>query len=78
MAMTECIEPYAEQYVQGRRSALDGKERDTNPYFSREDDAAGVPESHEVWRAKYDVWRQGWIEGRALFEQQQRKGVSNS
>ena len=61
-------EPYAEQYAEGRRAALAGSERDANPYFARNDDAAGHPESQEVWRSKYDVWRQGWMEGHSTVE----------
>ena len=56
-------EPYFAEYVEGRCAALAGVTRNRNPYFAREDDPAGRPESHEVWRSKYDVWRQGWMEG---------------
>ncbi len=68
--MAEPDEPFAHEYLQGRQAGLAGAERDTNPYFARENDAAGVPESHELWRNRYDVWRQGWIEGHSLFELQ--------
>jgi hypothetical protein len=62
--MTEVTEPYAEQYLEGRRCGSTGALRNTNPYFSRTD----MHESTEVWRSKYDVWRQGWLEGHAIFE----------
>jgi hypothetical protein len=62
--MNESTQPYAEQYLEGRRSGMTGAERDTNPYFSRTE----KDESTEVWRSKYDVWRQGWMEGHAIFE----------
>jgi hypothetical protein len=67
-AMTECTEPYAAQYFEGRQSGQSGTHRDTNPFFSRTTNQDGIPESSEVWRSKYDVWRQGWMEGHALFE----------
>ena len=60
-------EPYAAEYIEGRRAGLAGAERDTNPYFSRSDDDASHSESAEVWRSKYDVWRQGWISGNLMF-----------
>jgi hypothetical protein len=64
MAMTECTEPYADQYLEGRRCGRAGAQIDTNPHFARTDGN----ESTEVWRARYDVWRQGWLEGHANFE----------
>ena len=65
---TTHVEPYDRAYREGRDAALGGAERDTNRYFSREFDSAGVPESHEVWRSKYDAWRQGWQEGHTTLE----------
>lgn len=56
-------QPYADEYAEGRRAGMAGLDRDLNPYFYRVDDATGTPDSHEVWRNKYDVWRQGWMEG---------------
>ena len=64
--MDEHTEPYAHEYLEGRQSGLAGTERDANPYFTRASDAAGVPEPHDVWQSKYDIWRQGWMEGHAL------------
>jgi hypothetical protein len=63
-AMTEFTEPYSEQYLEGRRCGRTGAQRNTNPYFARTESN----ESTEVWRSKYDIWRQGWIEGHAIFE----------
>lgn len=31
--MTECTEPFAEQYLEGRRCGRNGAHRDTNPFF---------------------------------------------
>jgi hypothetical protein len=64
VTMSEPIQPYAEQYLEGRRSGMTGAERNTNPYFAR----TYTDESTEEWRSKYDVWRQGWMEGHDIFE----------
>ena len=71
--MTESTEPYAEQYLEGRRSGRAGAPRNTNPYFTRTDSN----ESTEVWRSRYDVWRQGWIEGHAIFDRDELAKTSD-
>jgi len=66
--MIDAKAPYAEQYFEGRRCGQSGAQRNTNPFFSRPASQAGIPDSEEVWRSKYDIWRQGWMEGSALFK----------
>ncbi len=66
--MTQRTDPYAEQYLEGRRCGLNGVARDMNPYFVRTEKETSPPESEEIWRSKYDIWRQGWMEGHAQFE----------
>ncbi len=61
-------EPYAQQYFEGRESGRSGSERNSNPYFSRPHTSSDLVESAEEWRSKYDVWRQGWMEGHVIFE----------
>lgn len=69
--MTDSTEPYTQEYLEGRRCGRQGAHRDTNPFFAR----TGNSESTEVWRSKYDVWRQGWSEGHAIFE---REGLAQA
>ena len=72
--MIACTQTYSEQYREGHRCGRLGTPRDRNPYFSRSMNEAGQPESVEVWRSKYDVWRAGWTEGHDAFE---RDGAPN-
>jgi RimJ/RimL family protein N-acetyltransferase len=64
---------YSACYADGRRAGLSGRHRDTNPSIARTANADGALDSDETWRAKYDMWRQGWIEGNQVITTSEKR-----